>query len=212
MEYIHLIGTVSFILFLALLSPGPDFLLTIKNSMQYSRRTGIFTAIGLGGGIAVHISYCLAGLAIIISQQIILFNILKFLGAGYLMYIGFQSFFSKSNQIDISEISEKEKVKNDISPFQALKIGFLGNVLNPKATLFFMSLFTLVISPETPNFILGILSIIMISMTMLWFSLVAIFFTQPKVQKTFNKFQKFFNKFFGSLLIALGVKIALSEK
>jgi len=204
-EYLFLIASVAFILFLALLSPGPDFLMIIKNSLQYSRRTGIFTAIGLGGGIAVHISYCLAGFAVIVSQSILVFNILKFLGAAYLIYIGFQAFFAQLSDINI----ENEKHKKDISVMQALKIGFLTNVLNPKATLFFMSLFSLFIPVDTPNVILVILSILMISMTIIWFILVAIFFTQPKVQKTFNKFQSDFNKLFGGLLIALGVKIAV---
>ena len=206
MEYLPLIISVTLIHLLAVMSPGPDLIMAIKNSLTYSRKTGIYTAIGFGGGIAVHILYCVLGLAFIISESIIVFTILKFLGAAYLIYIGVMSLLSKSSDLNIQE-SDK---KTDISHFEAIKIGFLTNVLNPKATLFFLSLFTLVISPDTPNSIIGILSAIMIINTALWFMLVAVFFTQPKIRTVFNRFQGVFNKIFGGLLIALGLKVGLS--
>lgn len=208
MEYLALIGTVAVIHLLAVMSPGPDFIMTCKNALTYSRKTGIWTAVGLGFGIAVHVFYCLAGLALVISKSILLFNSIKYLGAAYLIYIGFKSFFSKSVRI---EVGEQEK-KTDISALKAVRMGFLTNVLNPKATLFFLSLFTLVISPETPLVIMLIMSVIMVVDTMLWFSLVAIFLSQKRVRGVFEKHQNAFNKTLGGMLMALGVKVALTEK
>ncbi len=208
MEYLVLIGTIVGIHLLALISPGPDFIMLVKNSLTYSRKTGIYTAVGFALGIMVHIFYCLAGLAILISKSILVFNIIKLLGAGYLMYIGIMAIISKSSKLDI----KKTKQKTDISPLKAIKIGFITNVLNPKATLFFLSLFTMIISPETPNFALGIAIFFMLINQFLWFALVAIFFTQKKVQNVFSKFHKIFDKILGGLLVALGLKIALTEK
>lgn len=208
MEYLGLIGTVTIIHLLAVISPGPDFIVAVKNSLSYSRKTGIRTAVGFGAGIAVHIFYCLAGIAVIISKSIIVFSIIKFLGAGYLVYIGIRSLFSKSSKIKLGEHQKKE----DISPLAAIKIGFLTNVLNPKATLLFLSLFTLVISPETPKVIMGIMGGIMIINTILWFSLVAIFLSQRKIRSAFERFQGIFNKTLGGLLILLGIKVALTQK
>lgn len=208
MEYLALIGTVTMIHLLAVISPGPDFIIAVKNSLSYSRKTGIWTAVGFGLGISVHIFYCVAGLAFVISKSILVFNIIKLLGAGYLIYIGVKSIFAKSSKIQVGTTQQK----TDISPLEAVKIGFLTNVLNPKATLFFLSLFTLVISPETPSLILAILSVIMIVNTALWFSLVAIFFTQKRIRNAFDKFQGIFNKVLGGLLVSLGVKIALTQK
>lgn len=182
--------------------------MAVRNSLAYSRRTGIYTAVGFSIGIALHISYSIAGLALIISKSILIFNAIKFLGAGYLIYIGIKSFLSKKSRVNV----QNEEKKNDISQIQALRIGFLTNILNPKVTLFILSLFTFVIKPETPIFVLIISSAIMIINTALWFSLVAIFFTQKRVQNIFNKFQGAFNKIFGGLLIALGVKIALTDR
>lgn len=203
-----MIGTVTLIHILAVISPGPDLIVAVKNSILYSRKTGFWTAFGFGLGISIHIFYCIAGLALIISKSILIFSIVKLLGAGYLIYIGIKSIFAKSSKIEI----ESTRQKTDISPFEAVKIGFLTNVLNPKATLFSLGVFTLVISPETPSLILAILSIIMVINTTLWFSLVAIFFTQKRIRNVFNKFQIIFNKVLGGLLICLGVKVALSQK
>lgn len=208
MENLTLIGTITLVHFLALISPGPDFILAVRNSLAYSRKTGIYTAIGFSLGIAVHIFYSVLGLALIISKSILIFNAIKFLGAGYLIYIGIKSFGSKASRINV----ENEEKKSDIRPTQAIKMGFLTNILNPKATLLFLSLFTFVVKPETPAYVLVIASAIMIINTALWFSLVSIFFTQKRVQNIFNKFQGAFNKIFGGLLIALGIKIALTDR
>ncbi len=208
MEYLALISTVTIIHLLAVISPGPDFIMACRNSLSYSRKTGIWTAVGFGFGIAVHIFYSLAGLALVISKSILLFNAIKFLGAAYLVYIGLKSVLSKSSKIELGEQHKKE----DITHFAAIRIGFLTNVLNPKATLFFLSLFTLVISPTTPLPIMGIMSAIMIINTMLWFSLVAVFLTQKRIRSIFEKFQGVFNKTLGGLLIALGIKVALTQK
>ncbi len=208
MENLTLTGTVTLIHLLAVMSPGPDFIMTIKNSLTYSRKTGIWTAVGLSMGIATHIIYCIAGLAVIISKSILLFNTIKYLGAAYLVYIGIKAVLSKTSDI---KITEQEK-KSEISPFSAIKIGFLTNILNPKATLFFLSLFTFVVSPEAPAYMLLTLSAIMIVNTALWFMLVAIFFTQKKVRSVFNRFQGIFNKTFGGILIILGIKVATAQK
>ena len=208
MEYLALIGTVTIIHLLAVISPGPDFIMACRNSLTYSRKTGIWTAVGFGFGIAVHVFYSLAGLALIISKSILLFNAIKFLGAGYLIYIGLKSVLSKSSKIELGEQHKKEA----ITRFAAIRIGFLTNVLNPKATLFFLSLFTLVISPETPLPIMSVMGVIMIVNTMLWFSLVAVFLTQKRIRSIFERFQGVFNKALGGLLIALGIKVALTEK
>lgn len=207
MEYLALISSVVLIHLMAVMSPGPDFFMALRNSLTYSRKTGIYTAIGFGLGIGVHVVYCVFGLALIISKSIIVFNIIKFLGAGYIIYIGIMSLLSKGNKIEMNTNEHKA----DISSLKAIRIGFLTNVLNPKATLFFLSLFTFVIGPETPNHILVLLGVIMMVNTALWFSLVALFFTQKRIQKFYNQFQKIFNRIFGSILIVIGLKIIFSK-
>jgi len=207
MENLILLTTIAAVNLAGVVSPGPDFVITVRNSLKYSRKTGIYTAIGFGLGIAIHIAYCIAGLAFIISKSIIVFSIIKYLGAAYLIYIGLKSIFSKSAKIRIGEI-EKEK---EISRLKAIQIGFLTNVLNPKATLFYLGLFTFIIKPDTPALILAAASLVMIATIIGWFSLVAIFFTHNRIRRTYEKFQKSINRTLGGFLLLLGINIALAK-
>lgn len=208
-ENLTLIGTVVLVHLLAVMSPGPDFIMVIKNALTYSRKAGIWTAIGIATGISVHVFYSLAGLALIISQSILLFNTFKLLGAAYLIYLGVKSFFLKSSHLELDRTREP---RPDLTRLQAVKIGFLTNVLNPKATLFFLSLFTLVISPDTSAPVLGIVSVIMIINTALWFMLLSVVITHQRIRRVFERSQNVFNKTFGGLLIALGIKVALAKR
>ncbi|MBI2280900.1 MAG: LysE family translocator [Bacteroidetes bacterium] len=206
MEYLPLFGSVLLIHLMAVMSPGPDFIMALRNSLTYSRKTGIYTAIGFGIGIGVHVLYCVFGLAFLIQSSPLIFNIIKFLGVAYLIYIGVMSIISKSLNIDIG----KQHHLADISALKAIRMGFLTNVLNPKATLFFLSLFTFVIGPNVPTLIALTLGILMMINTAIWFSLVAVFFTQSKIRVLFNRYQKVFNIIFGILLIAIAIKIAFT--
>lgn len=207
METLLILGTITVAHIIGVVSPGPDFVMCVRNSLIYSRRTGIYTSLGFAAGVGVHVSYCLAGLAVIISQSILLFNAIKLLGAGYLIYLGIKSLMSKSQKLEIGDHHKRA----DISRWKAFKIGFITNVLNPKATLWFLGIFTVVISPGTSIFILVVASAIMVITTALWFCLVAIFFTTGKIRGAFSKFQNLFNRTFGALLLALGLKIALNK-
>lgn len=206
MEYLPIILTVALAHFLAVISPGPDFIMITRNSLIYSRKTGIYSAIGLGLGILVHVIYSLVGIGFIIAQSVVLFNIIKFLGAGYLIYIGYKSLTSKSSNINVSA----ENHQKDISKWAAVRMGFITNVTNPKATLFFLSLFTLIVTPTTPMFIKILMGAEMSIVTSLWFMFVAYIASHSLIKSRISGVQHFAEKFIGVVLIALGIKLALS--
>lgn len=206
MEYLPVILTIALVHFLALISPGPDFIMITRNSLVYSRKTGIYTAIGLGLGILVHVTYSLIGIGLLIAQSIVLFNLIKFLGAAYLIYIGYKSLTSKSQNLRLEDTA----YKMDISRFSAIKIGFMTNITNPKVTLFFLSLFTLAINPSTPLFVKLFMGIEMSVVTFLWFTFVAYLVSHHLIKSRLSKIQGTAEKFIGIVLIALGIKVALS--
>src|SRR4051794_31688078 len=80
--------TVALVHLLAVASPGPDFAVVLRESVTRGRPAGIFTALGVGSGIVLHVSYSLLGIGLLISQSILLFSLLKWLAAAYLIYIG----------------------------------------------------------------------------------------------------------------------------
>lgn len=206
MEYLPLIGTVTVLNLMAAISPGPDFIMTVRNSLLYSRRSGIFTGLGIGIGLSIHLFYCAAGIGFLISKSVTLFSIIKILGAGYLIYIGVSSILSKS----MANLITEERTNADLTRSAAFKMGFLTNVLNPKATLFFLSLFTFVIRPETPLCVILIISLIIIATAITWFTVVSIFCAHKSVQQRFFKYSTVINRLLGGLLIAIGIKIALT--
>lgn len=206
--YIAQFITVAVIHFLAVASPGPDFIIVTKNSLSYSRKVGMATALGVALGIGVHVTYCLLGIALIISQSIIVFNIFKFVGAGYLIWIGYKGLRSRPK----SEIEMNiEKSTKDIPLSRAIKTGFLVNVLNPKATLFFLAVFTQVISIETPKLIQSLYGLEMIVATFVWFSLVSFIFSNKLMKNKITKFSHWIDRVGGAVMVALGIKVALSS-
>lgn len=80
---------------LGMLSPGPDFFLVIRNAAHYPRAAAMMTAFGLICGVATHMAYCVAGLAVVITTTPWLFNVLKYAGAAYLIWIGIQALFAR---------------------------------------------------------------------------------------------------------------------
>ena len=80
---------------LGMLSPGPDFFLIIRNAARYQRSAAMMTALGVILGVATHMTYCVAGLAVLITTTPWLFNALKYTGAVYLIWIGIQALRSR---------------------------------------------------------------------------------------------------------------------
>ncbi len=198
-ELLSLMG----LMFLALISPGPDTVMVLRQFLKFGKATAIFTSIGVGLGILVHVAYSLLGIGLIISRSIMIFNIMKIAGGLYLLYIGWLTFRSKS----ATKVSE-DKSTHSQPPLRAVWIGFLTNCLNPKATIFFLSVFTVVINPNTQIESQVIYGVVMALETMLWYVLLSVLFSFLKIKKSVNWFSGLVNKLVGGLLMLLGLKLA----
>jgi len=135
--------TVASITILAVISPGADFAMVTRNSMMLSRRAGMLTAAGIALGVLVHVAYSLLGLGLVISRSALLFNLIKYLGAAYLVWLGIGMLRAVPSGPGASPVAP-------LSDLGALRRGFLTNATNPKTTLFVVSLFSQVVSPRTP--------------------------------------------------------------
>ncbi|WP_095158614.1 LysE family translocator [Pseudomonas sp. Irchel 3E13] len=200
--------TVALIHLLAVASPGPDFAVVVRESVTHGRRAGTWTAFGVGTAIFLHVGYSLLGIGLIVSQSIMLFNVLKWAAAAYLVYIGFKALRAKPAGAggEAIQVSTVER-----TPRAAFVAGFMTNGLNPKATLFFLSLFTVVINPHTPLSVQAGYGVYLALATGMWFCLVAMLFSQARVRAGFARMGHWFDRTMGAVLIALGIKIAFSE-
>ena len=204
---IGLIATIGFIHLVALISPGPDFVVACRNTLLYSRAIGIYTAIGFGLGIMVHISYTVFGLSWLITNHSFVFAIIQYIGAAYLIYIGVQSFSNFESKVN----SNTSVSSLSIEAVKAVRIGLITNVLNPKATLFFLSLFSSMLTPDVSNASLIVLSILLVGSTMLWFSIVALLISHPRFTAVLKRYEKTVQQFFGVLLIGIGGFIVVAS-
>lgn len=207
MESLVLISTILAIHIFAWFTPGPLFVLILRNSLVYSRKTGIWTALGIAIGNLIHITYAVIGISFLISTSPVIFNIIKFLGVGYLTYLGLKTLFIKIETQKADNLIEQK----DINPFQAAKIGFLTNILSPKASLFFASIFATVMSSGSPFWVVIFLWIAMPLNSFIMASILSLIFTHKKVKFVYTKYQDIINKCLGIALILLAVIIAFHK-
>ncbi|AHG21136.1 lysine transporter LysE [Chania multitudinisentens RB-25] len=191
---------------LGMLSPGPDFFLVMKNAVRYPRLAAMMTAVGVICGVATHMSYCVAGLAVVITTTPWLFNMLKYAGAIYLIWIGIHALLSKGG----GKMNVSHQPRQQVSLQSAFVQGYLCNLLNPKATLFFLAVFTQVLQIHS-----GIgeklwYAGIIFGLSAIWWPVLVLLIQSAPVRHGLEKMQKMVDRLLGGMLIALGIKVALS--
>lgn len=191
---------------LVIMSPGPNFFLTLRNSIAHSRQAGIYTALGLATGDFIHIIFWLIGIGVIISKSILLFNLLKWLGAAYLIYIGIKSLQAKKHQDNFVE-NNSSKLK----PFIAFRSGFLTCLLNPKVTLFFLALFTQIIRPGTPLVVQMIYGLTIVGIELIWLVFVSTVVSQATIKRRFLSISHWLERIMGAVLIFFGLRLAFTK-
>ncbi len=190
----------------AAMSPGPAFVALVRNALSYDRRIGVATAFGLALGIGVHVVLVLCGIAFLIAKSVFVFNLIKYGGAVYLIYIGVKSLRSGGKGL---AIDRESKCVNNITSFQAVRYGFLINSLNPKAIVFFTAIFAQFVHPSMPFSIQLLYGFTPVVVEFLWFSSLAIILTNTSIKRRFMDLLHWVDRLCGGLMIGLGLKLAL---
>jgi threonine/homoserine/homoserine lactone efflux protein len=217
---------IAMVHFFAVASPGPDFALILKQSIRYNRRIAIYTSFGIAAGIIVHVTYSLVGIGLLIASDERLFTALKYIAASYFCYIAWHCIRAKnpdnelsaqkSNDTDNSSLTPNQVDKTDTSTKlpsvkKAFLNGFLINALNVKATLFFVSLFSVVIAPET---LLGIkiaYGAYLVAATAAWFCFLSYMLTQERVRFVLQRKGYILDRIMGVILLLLAIQLVLSD-
>jgi RhtB (resistance to homoserine/threonine) family protein len=194
------------ITFLVMVSPGPDMVVVMRNTIIGGRSAGLKTSLGVLTGNLVHIGYCVAGIGLLISQSILAFSILKYAGAIYLVYLGIVSIRSPH-----ANVTAKKPPESNSHRTWYLQ-GFINNVLNPKGTLFYLGVFTIVITPDTTASVTLILIAISVSISASFWLFFVMTLDHPSVRQFIERFQHVTSRVFGTLLVALGLRVALLDR
>ena len=192
------------------LTPGNDTIYILSRSIAHGRNAGILSALGIGSGSIIHTLMAAFGLSIIISNYILLFNIIKYIGAVYLVYLGIRMIADKT------KLQFKENL-NDASKksLYIYRDAALTNIFNPKVAMFFIAFLPQFIEPTYKS---SIIPFITLGLTFtftgtLWCIVLALFSSQIFLRLRNNQKLSFYlNKTCGVILIGLGIKLALIDR
>ena len=193
---------------LAVASPGPDFAIVLKQSLTHGRRTALWTSVGVGTAILLHVTYSLLGLGLLIRGSVLWFNVVKYAGAAYIAWLGVQALRAKPRVMATLVGADVAMPPSDRGAFAT---GFLTNALNPKVTLFFISLFVLLVNPRTPKLVQAGYGLWMALATIGWFSLVSVVFTREGVRRRFLRYGHWIDRALGVVFLAFALGLALAS-
>lgn len=193
---------------LAVASPGPDFAIVLKQSLDHGKRTALWTSVGIGTAILLHVSYSLFGLGVLLRSSVWWFNAVKIAGAAYFAWLGIQSLRSRPRPVADAAHVPAIRAPADRSAFAT---GFFTNALNPKVSLFLISLFALIVSPQTPKLIQIGYGVWLCLATIAWFSLVSIVFAQDSVRSRFLRYGHWIDRVLGVVFLVLAAGLLFAK-
>jgi RhtB (resistance to homoserine/threonine) family protein len=192
---------------LAAAAPGPDFVLVSQQTLSNGKRAGLLCSLGIALGLSIHILYSSLGLAAIIASSSSALWGIKILGGGYLIYLGLSGLKTRARRAETSTI----EVVAERSTLKIIGLGFLCNALNPKAPIYFVSLFTIVLSQDTPAQHLLIYGLWMMVLQLAWFSLLSLLLSRPSVTQKFQRMGHWIDRIAGSAMLLLGIKVLVTR-
>ncbi len=210
-SYLLELASLMAIFSFAIVSPGADLAMVMRQSLVHGRRAAIITSFGVGASLMFHVTYTILGLGLIISQSIYLFNIVKWCGVAYLIYIGIKALRAGKADLSLEAVEGREGARSDQSALRAFGLGFLANALNPKAVFFFLSIFSTVVSAHTPIAVKFGYGLVMATCLIAWFVGVSLFMTTPRMRAAFSRASQWIDRTSGLVFIALGIKLATEK-
>jgi threonine efflux protein len=207
--YLFELASIMAVFVFGIIAPGADTAMVMRQAMVHGRKAAILTSVGVGTSLMFHLTYTILGLGLIISQSITLFNIIKWAGVAYLIYIGIQSFRAGSVTLDVPDSPVMAAAPQ--SAVKGFALGFMANALNPKPVFFFLSIFSTIVSHQTPALIKYGYGAVMAACLIAWFVGMSLFLTTPRMRAGFERAGKWINRTSGAVFIAFGLKLATEK-
>ncbi|MBB1485157.1 LysE family translocator [Oceanospirillum sediminis] len=198
--------TLIIIHFIATVSPGPDFMLISKEALTKGRKAGFVSMAGTLSGLSIHILYSALGLAAVLASSAQALLAIQLMGGGYLIYLGVKGLRAQPAQVS----DEHDRVPFTDSYWQIFRAGFICDLLNPKAPVYFVTLFTLVLSPDMPVEHLMIYAGCILAIHSGWFTLVIVLLSTPVINKRFKQMSHRIDRVLGGAMLLIGMKLLAS--
>ncbi|WP_114948049.1 LysE family translocator [Microvirga calopogonii] len=192
--------SIGLVQLLAVISPGPSFLITARTAVAQSRADGVKVALGLGAGTVLWAVAAVLGLSVLFRALPPLFIGMKVLGALFLLWIAFQIFRHAADPIAL----DSPKGETVTKPF--IK-GFFTQISNPKVAVFFGSIFIAMLPAQVPLWMTVALVVIVSFNEVWWYSVVALFFGSARVRRFYIGAKRWIDRLTGVFLGALGLRL-----
>lgn len=189
---------------LIMISPGPDLALVTRNTVVGGKAAGGWTSVGILTGNLVHLTYCLLGIGWLIANSIVAFTILKLAGGAYLIFLGFQSLRTSSDRPEDVETTVRYGRKWWVQ-------GLLNNLLNPKGPLFYLGVLAVFVHPDSTLVYLVLLVCTTIGISAVFWLLFVYVLQISLVRNRLLVAGRWINRLLGAVLIALGIRLWLTE-
>ena len=180
------------------MSPGPSMALIIRNSIKYGRVSGILSSIGHAIGIGIYAAVSVAGLQIILINNIFLFNTIQFCGSVFLLVLGI---------LFLRDTGQKLSIQNKQKSVNSFMQGFAISILNPKILIWFAAIFSQFIEISSTNFIKLTMVLIASSIDGLWYIILTIIVTGFGLKQFLENNTKIIQNISGTVLIFISIII-----
>ena len=191
--------------FLALLSPGPDFFLILQTTLRLPLRYAISVCAGISLANGIYLAVAILGLEMVRDNPL-LTQILKYAGALYLIYLGIMLLRAPRNQLATEKSSNFLQQPSVVKQFN---LGCLSGILNPKNIIFYFSIFTVMVSPETPLYIRCLYGLWMTSIVFIWDAMIALCIGNKRVKCILGESIFYIEKISGIMLTFFGVLLTV---
>lgn len=207
---IGIFATVALAHFLALISPGPDFVILVKSAVKNESKKAVGVALGISVANALYIALCLIGVGSLLASSVYIMIGLKIAGGLFLIFLALQALRAKKS--DYASLSAQVNIgeKKKTTLFKEFIVGFMSGILNPKNILFYLSLFTVVLTKDVSFTFKVMLGVWMTSIVFIWDSAIVLLLSADNVRRKFAKLSYYIDKFTGAILGFVGITIVKS--
>lgn len=187
--------------------PGLNFATVVRNATLGGRKAGVWTALGIAVAIAMHCLLACFSVTLLLREAAWLVDVVKFVGAAYLLYLGTKLIACSATRVGTCEGSGPAGV----GAFEAFKVGFLIDAMNPFVSFFYLGVFSTVIAPERVLHARLGYSVWMTMLSATWFSLVALLFARGRIRQFLLQRQVWIERGAGAAMYYFAFRVAIAK-
>ncbi len=208
MDHLVTLAGIAFALLLVAMSPGPAFIVVSQQALARSRSAGVATALGVSVGSVIWVLLVILGIAVLMTKAAWLYGLMRLIGGAYLIYLGVQLW--RGAREPLAEASRHDPLEHSL--WRTFWRAILVQMLNPKAAVFFGSVFLTMLAPGAPAWLKGVALGLVFVIEFGWYLVVATTFSSKPARRIYGNAKVWVERVAGAWLALFGVKLALSDR